>query len=63
LFDGTNEKLSIKRVNNNKSLILRYSSRATKEWIEQNEKEFLDWNSYGGRKRVIGFGILTQIAL
>jgi hypothetical protein len=63
LLDRTNEKLSIKRINNNESLISRYPSGAAKEWIEQNDKEFLDWNSFGGRKREIQLGYFTQIAL
>jgi hypothetical protein len=62
LLDRINEKLSIKRINNNESLISRYPSGAAKEWIEQNEKEVLDWDVIE-QNRTIKLDELAQIAI
>jgi hypothetical protein len=54
--------LSIKGVNNKTILISRYPSRAAKEWIEENEKEVLDWNVIE-QNRTIKLDEWAQIAI
>jgi hypothetical protein len=43
----TNEKLVIKKMDDDKMLISRYPLNAVKSWIEAYEKEIIEWD---GRK-------------
>jgi hypothetical protein len=56
---GTNEKMTIKNAQNNNTIqddklviISRYPNDAGKGWIEENEKEVLDWDFYEQNRRI-----------